>query len=101
LNGSVPVSLSGSNIKLKVEHEGIAKSANLPINQKLMEELTTKIFGHPLRLECTTLKDKLSQEREVSSAEQEYSAAITGDDIVDRTLEELGGRLLNWEPKDK
>ncbi|MBD3233540.1 MAG: DNA polymerase III subunit gamma/tau [candidate division Zixibacteria bacterium] len=101
LNGSNPVSLENNCMTVVVEHEGISKYASTPASKQVLDDLVVKYFGKPLRLDYTTRRE-MSTSTEVSDIEiQESKRGVTGDKVVDSVLDELGGRLVNWEPKDR
>ncbi|MBD3168625.1 MAG: DNA polymerase III subunit gamma/tau [candidate division Zixibacteria bacterium] len=100
LNGSEPSILEGNILILRVPHNGIAKTINLPANQKFIEKLTREVFGKSLRFEFnveTSGTQNHSGERVTITAP---GVGATGDRIVDSILEEFeDSRLINWEPR--
>lgn len=111
LNGSLPVSLEGNLLTLKTAHNGIAGVANMPQNIKVIESLTERIFGKVLRFEYKVV-DRVKQtdagmpkgvssgrtQNDKKKVDEERLPGPSGDDIVDRILEDWGGRLVNYEP---
>ena len=100
LNGSNPQSLERNVLTILVTHNGIANVVNLPTNQKVIELLTKKIFGKVIKLEFKVPMHNGDVPNSRNFKAQESPAGPTGDEIVDRILNNMGGRLVNWEPKE-
>ncbi len=101
LNGSNPVSLENNCMTIVVEHEGISKYASTPNSKQVLDDLVVKYFGKPLRLDYTTHREMSTSTGAAEIEIQESKRGVTGDKVVDSVLDELGGRLVNWEPKER